>query len=129
MTYEYNRRFSNRRKRRRRVQKKNFPNKYKDRYHTKRRQTNIFDNMMGPNAKFYGHFLWKPVHSEESSPVCRKCEEKRSSCFAVSNIFFIVQYSSSIYRLIYSFIRIGINILLFAVLRGNLRNMWHCVVC
>ena len=99
MTYEYNRRFWNRRKRRRRVQKKNFPNKYKDRYHTKRRQINMFDNMMGPNAKFYGHFLWKPVNSEESSPVCRKCEEKRSSCFAVSNFFFIVQYSSSIYYL------------------------------
>ena len=97
MTYEYNRRFWNRRKRRRRVQKKNFPNKYKDSYHTKRRQINMFDNMMGPNAKFYGHFLWKPVNSEESSPVCRNCEEKRSSCFAVSNIFFIVQYSSPIY--------------------------------
>ena len=97
MTYEYNRRFWNRRKRRRRVQKKNFPNKYKDSYHIKRRQINMFDNMMGPNAKFYGHFLWKPANSEESSPVCRKCEEKRSSCFAVSNIFFIVQCSSPIY--------------------------------
>ena len=97
LTYEYNSRFWNRRKRRRRFQKKNFSNKYKDRYHTKRRQINMFDNVMGPNAKFYGHLLWKPVNSEKSSPVCRKCEEKRSSCFAVSNIFFIVQYSSSIY--------------------------------
>ena len=119
MTYEYNRRFWNRRKRRRRVQKKNFPNKYKDRYHTKRRQINMFDNMMGPNAKFYGHFLWKPVNSEESSPVCRKCEEKRSSCFAVSNIFFRVQYSSSIYSPIATLLHLytSIYIIIFSTTR------------
>ena len=129
LTYEYNRRFWNRRKRRRRFQKKNFSNKYKDRYHTKRRQINMFDNVMGPNAKFYGHLLWKPVNSEESSPVCRKCEEKRSSCFAVSNIFFIVQYSLSRYKYLYLHLYIYIYISLFAVLCGNLWNMWHCVVC
>ena len=117
MTNAYDRRFWNRRKRRRRFQKKNFLNEYKDRYHTKRRQINILDNMMGPNAKFYGHFLWKPVNSEKSSPVCRECEEKRSSCFAVSNIFFIIKYSLFIYLYLHMFMNIYICIYIYQYLQ------------
>ena len=45
----------------------------------------MFDSMMGPNAKFFGRAMWKPSNSEENSPICGSCEEKRSACFVVSN--------------------------------------------
>ena len=41
---------------------------------------------MGPNAKFFGRSLWKPSKSEENSPICKACEEKRSACFAESTM-------------------------------------------
>ena len=84
---------------------------------------------MGPNAKFYGRYLWKPPNSELHNPVCRECEEKRSACFTVSA-------KKSFIHVLYKLCNekgnerkiIPNNTYAFSVLHGYLWSMRCCLV-
>ena len=76
----------------------------------------MFDGMMGPNAQFYDPMsgiyrpMWKPRNSEENSPICRDCEEKRSACFVVRNLDCFNTYLHQLLNNIIKYILIYTNL-------------------